>query len=470
MYWLNTKQTVMNFFVRNYDQYFIEWKNSINRKPMLLAGARQVGKTSSVKKFGRENYKNIFELNFMRDQEILSNVFDDGLQPSSILENAQIALGKPFNPEADLLVFEEIGFSQSALTSLKFFYEDAPEIHIIATGSNVGLFKNYPVGKTDRITMYPMTFREFLMATNNSILLKFVDTPDHSKVPTVAHNKLIGLITDYWFVGGMPEAVNAWISYPEIEPLKRIKAVEKVKANLLADYKNDFGKFSKEHPATTLNIRRVYEAVAIKIAEIEDGTTPKFKFKGVLGNTSVSYEDIVAPVDFLECLKLIHKVFILDGVNNNFNMNFQKKDNMFKLVPHDVGILTRMIGMTYQNIKEGKDAYKGFIAETFVLNEIVSSMVFPEEENALFSFKRGDSMEIEFLLKSLENEYLPIEVKSGKNRRSISLTNFVEKYKPQRALKFTFNYVENNPERIVQHLPIYKIRATYVQHFKRGSE
>ena len=456
----------MNFFSRNYDPYFIEWKNSVKRKPMLLAGARQVGKTSSVKKFGSENYKNVFELNFMRDKAKLSSIFDDGLQPLRILENAQIVLGKPFNQETDLLVFEEVGFSQSALTSLKFFYEDTPEIHLIATGSNIGLFKNYPVGKTERVTMYPMTFREFLIATNNSMLLKFVDTPDHSKVPTVAHEKLIDLITDYWFVGGMPEAVSAWISYPEIEPLKRIKAVEKVKANLLADYKNDFGKFSKEHPATALNIRRVYEAVANKIASIEDGNTPKFKFKGVLGNTSVSYEDIVAPVDFLECLKLLHKVFILDGLNNNFNMNFQKKDNMFKLVPHDVGILTSMIGMTYQNIKEGKDAYKGFIAETFVLNEIVSSMAFPDEESELFSFKRGDSMEIELLLKSLDNEYVPIEVKSGKNKRSISLTNFVEKYKPQRALKFTFRYVENNPERVIQHLPIYKVRATYAKHFK----
>ncbi|MFC4701506.1 ATP-binding protein [Glaciecola siphonariae] len=438
----------------------------MNRKPLLLAGARQVGKTSSVKKFGSENYKNVFELNFMRDKVKLSSIFDDGLKPSSILENAQIALGKPFNQETDLLVFEEVGFSQDALTSLKFFYEDTPDIHVIATGSNIGLFKNYPVGKTERITMYPMTFREFLIATNNSMLLRFVDTPDHSKVPTVAHEKLIDLITDYWFVGGMPEAVSAWISYPDIEPLKRINAVEKVKANLLADYKNDFGKFSKEHPATALNIRRVYEAAANKIADIEDGNTPKFKFKGVLGNTSVSYEDIVAPVDFLECLKLLHKVFILDGLNNSFNMNFQKKDNMFKLVPHDVGILTSMIGMTYQNIKEGKDAYKGFIAETFVLNEIVSSMVFPDEENELFSFKRGDSMEIEFLLKSLDNEYVPIEVKSGKNKRSISLANFIEKYKPQKALKFTFNYVENNPKRILQHLPVYKARATYAKHFK----
>jgi len=463
-------KTIMNSFFRNIDQYFVEWKQSLNRKPILLAGARQVGKTSSVKRFGKANYNNVFELNFMRDQELLSDIFEDGLQPSSILENAQIALGKPFNPDTDLLVFEEIGYSQNALTSLKFFYEDAPNIHLITTGSNVGLFKNYPVGKTERITMYPMTFREFLVATNNSVLLKFVDTPNHSKVPTVAHNKLINLVTDYWFVGGMPEAVNAWISYPEIQPLKRIKAVEKVKANLITDYQNDFGKFSKEHPATTLNIKRVYDSMATKIAEIEDGTTPKFKFKGVLGNTSSSYEDIVAPVDFLECLKLVHRIFILDGVNNNFNMNFQKKENMFKLVPHDVGILTSMIGMTYQNIKKGKDAYKGFIAEVFVLNEITSSMVFPDEKNELFSFKRGNSMEIEFLLKSLKGEYIPIEVKSGKNKRSISLTNFVDKYKPQHALKFTFNYVENNPERVVQHLPIYKIRSTYTQCFQNGDD
>jgi hypothetical protein len=127
-----------------------------------------------------------------------------------------------------------------------------------------------------------------------------------------------------------------------------------------------------------------------------------------------------------------------------------------------------MIGMTYQGIKAGKDAYKGFVAEVFVLNEIVSSMVFPDEQSELFSFKRGDSMEIEFLLKSLDKGYIPIEVKSGKNKRSVSLTNFVEKYKPQSAFKFTFKYVDNNPERIVQHLPIYKVRATYAKHFKAG--
>lgn len=455
----------MDIFIRNYDSYFKEWKDSFNRKPILLAGARQVGKTSTVKKFGRENYKKIFELNFMRDADILKRIFDDGLTPSSILENAQIALGEVFNPKTDLLVFEEIGFSQEALTSLKFFYEDAPEIHLIATGSNVGLFKNYPVGKTERITMYPMTFREFLMATNNSMLLKFVDVGEHSKIPAVAHDKLSDLVKDYWFVGGMPEVVNAWVSSPANNPLKKIKAVERVKANLLADYKNDFGKFSMNHPATTLNIKRVYEAVATKIADIEDESTPKFKFKGVLGNTSIGYEDIAAPVDFLECLKLVHKILILDGININFNMNFQKKENMFKLVPHDVGILTSMIGMTYKDIKAEKDAYKGFVAEVFVLNEIVSCMISPEDEKELFSFKRGNSMEIEFLLKSSQYGYIPIEVKSGKNKRSISLTNFVEKYNPQKAFKFTFKYVDNNPERIVQHLPIYKAKATYFKHF-----
>lgn len=127
-----------------------------------------------------------------------------------------------------------------------------------------------------------------------------------------------------------------------------------------------------------------------------------------------------------------------------------------------------MIGMTYQRIKAGKDAYKGFVAEVFVLNEIVSSMVFPDEENELFSFKRGDAMHIEFLLKSLDHGYIPIEVKSGKNKRSVSLTNFVEKYKPHSAFKFTFNHVENNPQRIVQHLPIYKVRATYAKYFMDG--
>jgi len=460
----------LSFFIRNYDQYLVNWRNSSDRKPLLIAGARQVGKTSAVKSFGGAQYKKVFELNFMRDEEILTHIFDDGLKPWNILENAQIVLEKEFNPKTDLLVFEEIGFSQKALTSLKFFYEETPDIHLIATGSNVGLFKNYPVGKTERMTMYPMTFREFLMATDNFMLLKFVDSSNSVHIPTVAHTKLIGLMTDYWFVGGMPEVVKAWVSHPKTEPLKRIKAVERAKANLLSDYKNDFGKFSKDHSATTLNIKRVYEAIANKIAEIEDGSTPKFKFKGVLGNTNVSYEDIVAPVDFLQCLKLVHKIYIFDGINSEFNMNFQKKENMFKLIPHDVGILTSMIGMTYQEIKAGKDAYKGFIAEAFVLNEIVSTMIFSEDNEELFSFKRGASMEIEFILKSVDKGLIPIEVKSGKSKKSISLTAFVKRYNPTVAYKFTANNTNNNPERVTQQLPLYKTRATYVENFKAGED
>lgn len=458
----------MKIFSRNYDNYLAQWKNMEDRLPLLIGGARQVGKSSVVKKFGEFHYENIIELNFMKEGEKLQTVFAEGLSPNKIIENTQLVLNKAFDPETDLLVFEEVGFSQNALTSLKFFAEDAPHIHIIATGSNVGLFKNFPVGKVERMTMYPLTFREFLSATDNDLLVKYTDTPTSANLPEAAHKRLMEELINYWFVGGMPAAINAWNSHPEETPLKRIKAVERAQSRLLADYRNDFGKFSNEHNATPLGIKRIYDAIASKIADVEDGNIPKFKFKGVLGNTSVSYEDIVDPVDFLQCLKLVHKVHILDGVSQQFSPTFQRKENMFKLQPHDVGLLTRMARISYQDIKMGIDNYKGFIAEVFVLNEFVSTMVFPEETE-LYTFRRGNSMEIEFLLKSFECGLVPIEVKSGKNTKSASLTSFVERYKPQRAFKFSAKKVDNNPERVVQHLPLYLARAVYVDTF-RGKE
>lgn len=459
----------MKLFKRNYDNYLAFWSSMDDRLPLLIDGARQVGKSSLVKKFGESHYKNIFELNFMKDAEKLRAIFAEGLSPNNIIENAQLILNKVFNPETDLLVFEEIGFSSDALTSLKFFAEDAPHISLIATGSNVGLYKKYPVGKVERITVFPLTFREFLFATDNALLVKYVDRCDTESISQIAHERLLEQSFDYWFVGGMPAAVNAWNAYPKENPLPRIRAVERVQARLLSDYRNDFGKFSVGHQATPLGIQRVYDAVATRIAEVEDGNTPKFKFKGLIGTKNVSYEDVVDPIDFLQCLKLLHKVHILDGIHQKFSLTLQKKENMFKLLPHDVGLLTRMANLTYQDIKLGADNYKGFVAEVFVLNEIISTMVFPEETD-LYTFKIGNRMEIEFILKSVDFGLVPIEVKSGKNTKSASLTKFVKQYQPKRAFKFSAKKVTNNPERVAQHLPFYLARAVYVDAFKNGDD
>jgi len=454
----------MIVFNRHFDNILVKWKSKENNLPLLSGGARQVGKSTVVKQFGKKHYKNVLELNFMKNKEQLKEIFANGLSPLSIIENAQLILNKEFNPDTDLLVFEEVGFSSDALTSLKFFAEEAPHINLIATGSNIGLFQGYPVGKTQKMIMHPMTFSEFLQATGNGMLVKFAKETENQNILEAAHSKLLNELMNYWFVGGMPAAVNTWVVNANKSPLKRIKAVENIQSQLLSDYRNDFGKLSNDHAATTLSTQRVYNSVANQIAEIQDGNTAKFKFKGSLGNTSVSYEDVVAPIDFLECLNLVKRVNILEGVNEKFNLLLQKKEKMFKLIPHDIGLLTRMADISYQTLRNSKDAYKGFIAEIFVLNEFISTIIHPTEQQ-FYTFKIGSSMEIEFLLRSSEGNNIPVEVKSGKNRKSQSLTNFVNKYKPTLALKFSALKVKNKKERTVQHYPLYTARAHYLKLF-----
>ncbi|RLV57947.1 DUF4143 domain-containing protein [Parashewanella curva] len=450
------------YFYRNIDTQLLNWKQSELRKPALIYGARQVGKSSALKKFGETNYRKVFEINFMKMDDA-DSIFNDGKDIGSIIKNIQFYLSDSFDPAQDLIVFEEVGFSEKALTTLKFFSEDAPEIHIVATGSNIGLYRSFPVGKVEWMPMYPMTFSEFLKATGNEVLTDAAELPVDQSVPEIAHQKLMSCVQDYWFVGGMPEAVEAWVSYPVTQPLERVRAVDKVQADLIKGYETDFGKLSKDHEVSTLKLKRIYASMARQIASEEDGNTPKFKFKGTLGNTSVRYEDVVEPIDFLRDLMVVHKVHIFEGINASYNMDFQVEENKFKLLPHDVGILTKMIGVSYQDILRGKDAYKGFIAEVFVANEMISAMV-GNSRIELNSFKRGNTSEIEFLFEK-QGGFIPVEVKSGKSIRSKSLNAFVERFSPKFALKFTANNVKNSPERVIQQLALYRARHAYRECF-----
>ena len=450
------------YFQRNIDSKLLSWKQSELRKPALIYGARQVGKSSALKKFGENNYRKVFEINFMKMDDA-DSIFDDGKDVKSIIKNIQFYLSDSFESSQDLIVFEEVGFSKKALTALKFFSEDAPEVHIVATGSNIGLYRSFPVGKVEWLPMYPMTFSEFLRATGNEMLVESTELSINQSIPDIAHKKLIGLVHDYWFVGGMPEAVETWVAFPETQPLEKVRAVDKVKADLIKGYETDFGKLSKDHEVSTLKLKRIYANMARQIASVEDGNIPKFKFKGTLGNTSVRYEDIVEPIDFLRNLMLAHKVYIFEGINAQYNMDFQIEENKFKLLPHDVGILTKMIGISYQDILRGKDAYKGFIAEVFVANEMISAMV-GNSRIELNSFKRGNTSEIEFLFE-MQGGFVPVEVKSGQSTRSKSLNAFVERFNPELALKFTANNVKNNPERVIQQLALYRARHAYRECF-----
>ncbi|OUS24821.1 hypothetical protein A9Q98_13065 [Thalassotalea sp. 42_200_T64] len=439
------------------------WIDKEERYPLLIDGARQVGKSFLINEIiAPKYYRRVLKLDFMKHPEF-EGIFEEGLSPKKILKNAQLLTEQEFDSERDLLFFEEVGCSQKALTSLKFFAEDAPNIHLIATGSNLGLMKSFPVGKTHRINMYPLTFCEFLKASEHRMLVEYVEQPLCENISEVAHNKLISALLDYFFVGGMPAVVKQWVSISEDNPIQRINAVREKQALLLKDYRNDFGKYSTEDKTNALHIEKIYNSMPHQIMDNQDGKLPKFKFKGVIGKRNTSYENLSGPISFLEKISLISRLGLLETKNKDFPHSILVKENAFKLVPHDVGLLSAMVNLSYQAIRAASSSYKGFIAETYVLNEMMSTISVPSE-NKFYAFKSPGIGEIEFVLSiGANNNLVPIEVKSGTNDRAKSLTKFVETMKPAKAYKLTGKLVNNNPDRVVQQLPLYKARTMYLE-------
>ena len=223
----------------------LSWYQRGNRKPLLIDGARQVGKTYLVEQlFGPKYFKNLIKINFMKDPA-LADIFQSGLSPEILLKNIQLVTGQAYDAKTDCLFFDEIGLCQNALDSLKFFSEERPDIAIIATGSNIGLLGSFPVGQVERYQLYPMGFEEFLWANDGEALTEEIAHASRDKLSIPVHDRLWQLLLDYYFVGGMPSAVNEWVSSDRYEKiLATTSAVREIQNNLILDYKNDFGKYS----------------------------------------------------------------------------------------------------------------------------------------------------------------------------------------------------------------------------------
>ena len=217
----------------------VDWKNRTNRKPLILKGARQVGKTYILKEFGEENYENIAYFNFDHD-EALKELFLNTKDPKRILEQLVFATGKSIKPEKTLIIFDEIQECPDALNSLKYFQEDANEYHIVCAGSLLGIklsHTSFPVGKVDFLEMFPMTFSEFLLADGQENLVSYMESVNRiEKIPDIIFNQLNEKIKSYFIIGGMPEVVKTWVTTKDIQEVNRIQK------QILKGYEDDFGK------------------------------------------------------------------------------------------------------------------------------------------------------------------------------------------------------------------------------------
>lgn len=420
----------------------VAWQQEKERKPLILKGVRQVGKTHLLKEFGRMHFSNFHYFNFEKETE-LAKIFGKNLIPERILadlsfyKNTPIAIGK------DLVIFDEIQEVPRALTSLKYFCEDCPELHLCAAGSLLGVHLNsvsFPVGKVTFRTLKPMSFEEFLMA-NDDKALPFIE--NISSIPEIVHEHLWDRLKHYFIVGGLPEAISTYLEHKN-DLYTAFSRVREKQDDLLNTYYADISKHSGK--VNAMHIDRVLRSVPTQLQHVHDGSTSRYRFRGVIPGIT-HYDRLAGAIDWLEAAGLVMKVHIVNSGHLPF-MGYSK-ENIFKLLLFDVGILGSMSQLPPKVILDyDYGSYKGYFAENFVAQEFAK-----EGREPLYSWQEKKS-ELEFLLEE-DGEAIPIEVKSGMNTKSSSLKVFSEKYHPPYQVIFSGRPLEASIEKKVRYYPLY---------------
>ena len=401
----------------------LAWKAKNKRKPLIIDGARQTGKTYLLQTLLGREFDNVLRIDFLENPE-LSDAFSNTLTPEDIISNIELLTGQVFNPVNDLLILDEIGECQRAVTALKYFAEKAPQMFIAASGSNIGLLGSFPVGKVEQHNLRPLTFHEFLWASDQTILVKAYEKQLNS---AAAHTKLFEQLIDYYFTGGMPEAVSTWFKLADKSIIERTQAVSTIHADLVEGYKRDFGKYAGKLNAQL--IESIFTHVPSQLSSVHDTSVKRFKFKGVYERKS-RYADFESALSWLHRCRLTLQNHPIEGTPRS-PLSAYKKDNKVKLFLFDVGLLNHMLDTGYKEIKLQGYEYKGYIAENFVQQELAAIGIEP-------SFSWGDARaEIEFIISNDSGQVIPIEVKSGRRTRAKSLQSYITKCKPHKTIKLT---------------------------------
>ncbi len=423
----------------------LEWKGNGRRKPLLIKGVRQVGKTYLLKEFGKLHWPNYHYFNFEKEPN-LAKIFESDLVPERIVRELSFYRNTPIRIGEDLVIFDEIQQAPQALTSLKYFAEDCPDLHLCGAGSLLGLHLNptsFPVGKVTFETLRPMSFEEFLMAGDDKSLKILKSLSSKDSIPEIVHEHLWEQLKRYFVVGGLPEVVAAYYENKN-DLFEAFSIVRKKQDDLLNAYYADIAKHSGK--VNAMHIDRVFRSVPSQLSQAHDDSVARFKFKGVVPGLT-HYDRLAGAIDWLEATGLVIKVQIV----NTGLLPFQgyTKENFFKLLLFDVGILGNMSGLSPKTILDSDyGSYKGFFAENFVAQELLA-----HGRDHLFSWQEHRA-EVEFLLEIL-GEVIPIEVKSGSVTKAKSLNAFVEKYHPPFQVIFSGRPFHIGREKGVHYYPLY---------------
>lgn len=417
----------------------IRWKDSAERKPMVLKGARQVGKTWLMREFGQNYYDNFVYFNFDEEDE-LKSIFETNKNPHRIIELLSMICGEKIEPGKTLIIFDEIQECPEALNTLKYFKEKANEYHVIAAGSLLGTLlakpKSYPVGMVNLLDIYPLTFDEFLEATDPGLYAYYESIEKDRQIEEIFHNRLLEAYNYYLIIGGMPECVSSWVKYKD--PAK----VSQIQRELIEVYENDFSKHNGK--VNSGRILMVFRSIVAQLAKPNE----KFMYGAVReGGRARDFEEAI---EWLVSAGMLNRVYNVSKMEHPLSA-FDKLDQ-FKLFVFDTGLLKHMAGIDNGAILLKTDyQFKGPLTENYVLQQLRGQF---EVEPRYYSDKNS---EIDFVLQN-GMEIIPIEAKGGEDKSAPSFKKYVAEYKPEHAFRFSKRGYRKDGD--FTNLPLYLARKT----------
>ena len=413
------------------------WKDSEHRKPLIIKGVRQCGKTWLIKEFGANFFDDAAYFNF-EGNEALVNRFEHDLDVTRIITELGVLRRKAIHPGKTLIIFDEIQFCNRALTSLKYFYENEPEYHIICAGSLLGLSLNkplpFPVGKVEFFTMYPMNFFEFLLANGEEMLCDYLQKlKTNEKIPEIFAEKLENYLRTYYITGGMPEVVDTWIRTKDSE------ITEMVQQQILDSYQLDFARHAP--PKDFPKLAAIWRSIPLQLSK----ENTKFIFSQI--KKGFRAKDLEDALEWLISAGLVCKVTRIE--KPSIPVSAYADQTFFKLYLCDVGLLRKMANLPAGYILQKNNDYKEFrgaMAENYVLNEMMNLF-----QTDWFYWKSGNTAEIDFIVQH-ETCIIPVEVKSDRGNKAKSLAEYRKKYNPKISIKTSMKNINNGD---VLQIPLY---------------
>jgi len=412
------------------------WKTSPRRKPLVMKGARQVGKTWLMNEFADQAYDDSIYISFDRD-ETVAGIFDETKDPKLIVERLALIRGKRILPEKTLIILDEIQECPNALGSLKYFHEEANEYHVIAAGSLLGTYlakpASYPVGKVNLLNVYPLTFEEYLAAADTGMYQYYCGVGAGSDYVPAFHRRMTEHYRKYLIIGGMPECVQSWVNNADPEE------VEVIQNEIISLYENDFTKHNGR-----VNSGRILQAFRSIVPQLAKANNEKFIYAAIAKSARArDYEDAI---EWLVSSGIAYR--ILNTSQPAYPLRSYEILNHFKLFILDVGLIKYLARLTNESIMLSEAfQFKGQLTENYVLEQLLPMVDYPP---SYYTF--AQNREIDFVLQH-KGTIVPIEVKSGENKNAVSFKSYIDKYQPGVSVRFsTKEYLVNGA---ITNIPLY---------------